>query len=324
MEPTQRQPPARVAHQKTVTKADSFILKAVPDIPEDSVILGVCHVDLEFSSHGKDGWRLADMLAFNYLKTASNSQTWLCGASETDIFEKHGEYVHGNAHNVRKIVLSQDIFDNNEITPFTVVSQQEIKTRVLQEIQTGCAYAKANQKHLMLFFFAHVRPRFYSIRLDPRNMHPSSSVLDLSLDEVIPLLDPSVPTTVTTACCHSGGWTVNPALNATVIAGSSPEKETWTWPQAESVRNRIGGTVFSSAIIKTLCDETSPLLDGESQMSGLSTNNPIQPENPTENQVRTYNAFLRKTNRVLKKTLRHRSSMSSISRHRMMSGNRHG
>ncbi len=246
------------------------------------------------------------MFAFNYLlKRASANQKWLCVASETEIFNKYGEYVHGNARNVRKVVLSQDILDKGEITRLAVISP----TRVLQEINMGCSYTKANQKHSMLFFFAHGKPRSYNIQLDPRNMGS-----DLNVDDIVQVLDPSVPTTSTTACCYSGGWAVNPALNATILAGASPRKEVRSWPQAESSRNRCGGTVFTSAIIKRLCDETSPLLEPnvESRISGLSIGtslqlltptNPIQPHSPTRGQVSTYKALLNEINRVLRQNL---------------------
>lgn len=130
-------------------------------------------------------------------------------------------------------------------------------------------------------------------------------------------INPEVPVTVVTTACHSGRCTVTPNLNTTFHAAAGAHRKSHTWAQPDSIGRRVGGSVFASTIIKSLCDASGPLAQdedltdqpynlrrdasdsGEGSSSALQPSYPLQPSKPTTQQTETLNAFIHVMNKTL-------------------------
>jgi hypothetical protein len=90
-----------------------------------------------------DGWFISDFYAFNYLfRGLGMEQTWLTAVEPTKLVNKYGPYLHGNPYEERKICLSQELLDSDELSPVTVVSPAKMIDQFLAEAKRVSELAK--------------------------------------------------------------------------------------------------------------------------------------------------------------------------------------
>lgn len=315
------QPPGEVIHQKSTLRT-SFNIWTVPDIPRDAIIVAAAAPDFETASPKQDGWMISDMYAFNYLlKKASSNQTWLAVNTEQQLLDKYGDYLHGSPFKIRKVVLSQELLDAGEVTRAEVVSPERMIETVIERVKKACEEAKKKGLPVILFFFAH-GVATYNILLNAED-----SDRGLTIPQLQQAINPEVSVTIVTNACYSGGWTITPHLSTTFCAAVDAHRISYSWPKSDSIGRRVGGSVFASTMIKSLCDASGPLAqDGDltdqldnlqlhafnsaqGSASTLDFSHPPQQSNLTTQQTGTLNAFIH----VINKTLR--TEMSQSCRH---------
>ncbi|KAJ5039198.1 hypothetical protein NUH16_008979 [Penicillium rubens] len=117
-------PLVRGGHARQPDKLPSmFISSTVPVVHENTIILGVTHPTLSTASPKDDGWFISDFYAFNYLfKGLGMQQTWLTAVEPAKLVKKYGSFLHGNPYEERKICLSQELLDSDELSPVTVTT----------------------------------------------------------------------------------------------------------------------------------------------------------------------------------------------------------
>ncbi|KAJ5846043.1 hypothetical protein N7534_009712 [Penicillium rubens] len=120
-----------------------FISSTVPVVHENTIILGVTHPTLSTASPKDDGWFISDFYAFNYLfKGLGMQQTWLTAVEPAKLVKKYGSFLHGNPYEERKICLSQELLDSDELSPVTVVSPARMIDQFLIEARRASELAK--------------------------------------------------------------------------------------------------------------------------------------------------------------------------------------
>lgn len=80
-------------------------------------IVAICGVDDMFNANANlpDGWFLSDFFFFNILmKDLGSSQLWPSALHPQDLVDEYSEYLHGNSYDARKIVLDQQIINENQ------------------------------------------------------------------------------------------------------------------------------------------------------------------------------------------------------------------
>jgi hypothetical protein len=191
---------------------------------------------------------------------------------------------------------------------------------VIQRVKKACEEAKKQGLPVILFFFAH-GDSSYDILLNAEDSNRG-----LTVPQLQQAINPEVSVTVVTNACYSGGWTVTPNLSTTFCAAADRDRESHTWPEPDSIGRRVGGSVFASTMIKSLCDASGPLAQDEDvtdQLDNLRLHafnsaegrsnvlhfSHLQQSNATTQQTETLNAFIN----VINKTLR--TEMSQSCRH---------
>ena len=287
----------------------SFNTWTVPDIPQDAIIVGAAAPNLDQADPTEDGWMISDMYAFNYLLAkASSNQTWLAVNTEEQLLDKYGDFLHGSPFQARKVVLSRRLLDAREITRAQTVSPERMIETVVDAVKKACEEAKKKKAPVIIFFFSHGKPS-YDILLNAQDRRRG-----LTITQLQQAIDPEVLVTVATNSCYSGGWTVTPDLNATVYAAASAERRSFAWPTSGSVGQRVGGSVFASTMIKSLCEAEEPLVvdpeDPSNELRNLRLDETAGAQSDSAvRRTETLNAFVHIMDRVLK------TEMSSSCRH---------
>ncbi|KAJ5843372.1 uncharacterized protein N7525_001113 [Penicillium rubens] len=156
-------PLVRGGHARQPDKLPSmFISSTVPVVHENTIILGVTHPTLSTASPKDDGWFISDFYAFNYLfKGLGMQQTWLTAVEPAKLVKKYGSFLHGNPYEERKICLSQELLDSDELSPVTVVSPARMIDQFLIEARRASELAKRTSAPLLLLIFCHGLPNFH-------------------------------------------------------------------------------------------------------------------------------------------------------------------
>jgi hypothetical protein len=280
-----------------------FISSTVPVVHENTIILGATHPTLSTASPKDDGWFISDFYAFNYLfKGLGMEQTWLTAVEPAKLVKKYGSFLHGNPYEERKICLSQELLDSDELSPVTVVSPARMIDQFLIEARRASELAKRTSAPLLLLIFCHGLPNFYLL------LNNGDTQRGLSMVRLKGVLELGVRVTLITTACHSGGWAVSPDFNHTTMAAADETTTKHGTSNAWGVSQSIGrscGSVFASTLVQSLSNAASPLLDPRerSQPShslriqpllhaeGSEEIQTLQPEEPDESQTLTYNAF---------------------------------
>ncbi|CAM1507528.1 Fc.00g071690.m01.CDS01 [Cosmosporella sp. VM-42] len=271
-----------------------FVSDTVPEIYDNTIIVAATHPNIKRGDPKDDGWFLSDFYAFNYLlKGLGSSQIWLTAADPRKLLAAYPMYLHGNPFQDRKVVLNNDLLNNDELTPVTIVQPAYMIDRFLQEVRTASEIAKRQEAPLLLLVFCHGKDDF-SFVLDNGNREKGISITRLK-----EAIEPGCRVTLVSTACHSGGWAVrktkNPfPLNATVLSASDDVSN--AWQTSRSISSRACGSVFATALIRSLTSAASPLLNhinDAQESSSLQLDQPdsLQPDEPNPLQTMTYNAF---------------------------------
>ncbi|KAE8147221.1 hypothetical protein BDV25DRAFT_132258 [Aspergillus avenaceus] len=261
-----------------------FITSTIPTIHHNTIIVAATHPTVSSGRQVRDGWFLSDFYAFNYLlKDQGLEQTWLTAADPERLLERNGNYLHGNPYETRKVVLSHSLLQGNKLSPVTVVKPNEMIARFLHEVRRASQVARRQAAPVLLLVFCHGLPN-HELALDNGSKNKG-----LSITRLRGVLEPGVSVCLMTSACYSGGWVVNPDFNHTTLAAATGSADSTgqsnAWPNSESI-GRACGSVFASVMIESLSSATSPLLDNPQRSAS-----PLQPEEPTKQQVMTYNSF---------------------------------
>ncbi|KGO66075.1 hypothetical protein PITC_056090 [Penicillium italicum] len=288
----ERQPFVKGGHARMPDRLPStFVSSTVPCVFDNTVILAATHPTVSTADPSEDGWFISDFYAFNYLlKGLGMHQTWITAADPSKLVEKYGAYLHGNPYEDRKVCLDQDMLDQQQITPVTIVRSSEMIERVRLEAKWASELAKRHEAPLLLLFFCHGLPNHHLL-LNDGNSNKGLSILNLK-----GVLEPGVRVTLLSTACYSGGWATTPELNHTAMtaAGEEDNSDTGTsnaWGMSHSV-GRSCGSVFVSTLLETLSSATSPLLEEPGvDTSPSDTQQSLQPDNPNNLQTLSYNSF---------------------------------
>ncbi|KPM39171.1 hypothetical protein AK830_g7384 [Neonectria ditissima] len=284
----------------------------LPDIREDSIIIGVCGVPATEDAllREKDGWFMSDFCAFNFLlKGLGSKQTWMTASSEASFLEfisAHPEHepglLHGNPYNDRKVVFSESLLEKKELTAFTAHSPSDLVQKFLKELKDATSLAKTSMppRPIVLLIFGHGTESL-GVRVDYSKSFLSDAPNELLMfRDINSAIASDIPTTIITTACYSGGWAIKPDVNMTILTAadacdpdaseSSIEPETSkSWNLSKSI-GRACGSIFASTIIESLSASTSPLLEAGSHLvEGVSQS--LQPQAASSTQTETYNAF---------------------------------
>ncbi|KAK4211443.1 hypothetical protein QBC37DRAFT_402496 [Rhypophila decipiens] len=143
------------------------------DIAPNSLILGVCGVNLESSNPDAEGWYVSDFYAFNTLLRGHGwKQTWLTPVSPNDLVKTYGDFSHGNPYEPRKVVLSKGIIDEQLITPPFIVPEGQMKETFFQVLEEYREESEASGAPIVVLLFAPVSPHieedeYYRIEYSP-------------------------------------------------------------------------------------------------------------------------------------------------------------
>lgn len=87
-------------------------------------------------------------------------QTWQTAVEPAKLVKKYGPFLHGNPYEERKICLSQERLDSDELSPVTVVSPGGMIDQFLIEARRASELAKRTSAPLLLLIFCHGLPNF--------------------------------------------------------------------------------------------------------------------------------------------------------------------
>ncbi|KAJ5827501.1 hypothetical protein N7447_004264 [Penicillium robsamsonii] len=161
--PSPYQPFVRGGHTDQPDKLPSmFMSSTVPVVHENTIILGATHPTLSTANPKDDGWFISDFYAFNYLfEGLGMQQTWLTAVEPAKLVKEYGSFLHGNPYEERKICLSQELLDSDELSPVTVVSPARMIDQFLIEARRASELAKRTSAPLLLLIFCHGLPNFH-------------------------------------------------------------------------------------------------------------------------------------------------------------------
>ena len=268
-----------------------FITHTVPDVREDAIILAVCGVsEIVEASPLDGGWFLSDFFAFNYLlKGLGTSQTWMACVHPQDLLRKYGEYLHGNPFSDRKVVLSQDLLDNDELSSVTVEEASNLLHAFLATLAIKCNQARQENHPVVVFIFGHGHEETKGVNLGSDNW--------LEIDAFRTAIGDDVAVTVVSTACFSGGWSVHPQLNVTTTTAAGPETESESWGASGSI-GRYCGSIYATVLIQSLSDASSPLVKHEEARRANPAGS-LQPEKPNQLQAETYHELARTIHHTL-------------------------
>ncbi|KAK1714096.1 hypothetical protein CaCOL14_009920 [Colletotrichum acutatum] len=277
-----------------VTSQPSFVTKTPPSIDDNTVIIAVASPDLKTGVQSRNGWFLSDFYAFNYLfKGLGHSQTWLTAADPERLLETYGNYLHGNPYQEQKVVLSSSLLQNGEITPPVVVEPEGMIDRFLNEIERASAEAVQHDRPLLIMVFCHglVDHRFL--------LDASDDERGLKANRLKEAIADGCRATILTSACYADGWIVKDLKgNNQHPLSATPGKQSESWMLSPSASKRACGSIFASSVIETLASKGSPLVaaEEEEEEKGEEAGSRkeverLQPDQPNDLQVETYNSF---------------------------------
>lgn len=298
---------------------NTFISHTVPDVHPNTRIIGVCGIldvpidniasfmpGLEQSTGTSqkssvdntaspilDGWFFSDFFLFNLLlKGLGSYQAWYTGESPRHLLKSYGKkyapgYVHGNPWQNKKVVLSEEIITGEQLTACTVIDGEKLLDVVCADIKKQCDIARSSGESVLILMFGHGNHDTHGIHIGAES--PFEDIKDtLKTIDFQGLTGREVNVTLLTTSCYSGGWSINPNINASVMATAAPDHLSESWPESVSV-GRLSGSIFASAVIKTLAAPESPLLEEKVKSQKLKT----------QEQERTYLEFTKEIHQSL-------------------------
>ncbi|KAL1906433.1 hypothetical protein Sste5344_007762 [Sporothrix stenoceras] len=168
-------------------RSRQFITRTPPRITPKTRIIAAAHPTSISADPRDDGWFISDFYAFNYLLYGQGqSQVWLTAARPEALLEKYGNYLHGNPFQDRKVVLSKELLESNELTEVTYVRPCHIIQRLLDEVKLATEQAKRDGGSVLLMVFCHGN-NSTSLGLD------GTGKTELTITRLQGVLEPYVP-----------------------------------------------------------------------------------------------------------------------------------
>ncbi|KAF4976147.1 hypothetical protein FZEAL_7166 [Fusarium zealandicum] len=271
----------------------SYVTTAPPIVETDTIIVGVASPTITLGYPSRDGWFLSDFYAFNYLlKGLGSKQTWLTAADPKKLLKAYPQQnrhlLHGNPYHDRKIVLSEELINADELTMPTVVKNTDMISRFLEEVREASIDAYNKNVPLLLLVFCHgmITQEFLLNHQDQRR--------GLKLSELKEAIHPHCRATIYATACFSGGWVVtspgNLHMDMTMLAAAGEEDMSNSWQRSVSGSKTYNGSIFASSVMSTLTSVSSPILVDSQAGQDLT---PLQPDEATDEQIDTYNTFCR-------------------------------
>ena len=258
-----------------------FISRSPPDVDRHTRIVAVVgnHTFKNREAPDEDGWFLSDFFLFMALfRGLTPHQTWIMADTCTPqkLVDRWSKvfppgYVHGGPRFTRKIVLSQKMIDDNKLSEITPVPEAEVKDAFLYFLEKECEIASQEKQRVLVLVFGHGDMETYGIQLGrklikDKNFYPM--VLREELDKIVKKCKPDL--TLITNACYSGGWATYPWSNfstMTAAAGELDVSEAW---RRSTSYNRACGSIWASAVAKTLISDDSPFLEHCTQVPRLA------------------------------------------------------
>lgn len=243
-------------------------------------IVAVCGVTDEMgqANPAMDGWFFSDFFLFHHLLQGLGiSQQWCSAEEPQQLIQKYGEYLHGNPHKPRKVVLNQNMVKAGKLDNFLVFPRGQLKTSFIRTVKSECQAARANKETLLLLIFGHGDSRTYGITLG------TGAVSKLKISNLRSAIGgDDLAVTLLSTSCYSGGWSISPELNITTMAAAGPNSQSISWAARASL-GRMCGSIWASAVLPALLEESTG--------NSIEDVEEILPENANEEQRETFSSF---------------------------------
>ncbi|KAI0392527.1 hypothetical protein F5Y17DRAFT_355232 [Xylariaceae sp. FL0594] len=217
------------------------VTRTFPVIAANTIILGICGV--HEADPQEDGWFLSDFYAFNYLLRGLGShQTWLSATSPRDLLRTYGRYCHGNPYQPRRVVLSDTLLDEGNISMPTVLPRDGMKRGVLETLTRLSDLSHEIEAPLLVLVFGHRQPEDHSLFIESYE-GPECNVIThaLTIEDFRRATTRAKHVSLITTAYFSGGWALTPDLRS--------------WPESPSSEN-LYGSIFASSATCFLTDQT--------------------------------------------------------------------
>lgn len=245
-------------------------------------IVAVCGITDEMgqANPALDGWFFSDYFLFHHLlQGLGTSQHWCSAETPQHLLHKYQEYLHGNPHKPRKVVLSHKMIQDGKLDNITVFPRGQLKTGFMRIVKSECQAARANEEKLLILVFGHGDSTTYGITLG------TGAVNKLKISNLRSTIGgDGLAVTFLATSCYSGGWSISPELNMTTIAAAGPNAESLSWAASASL-GRMCGSIWASAVLPALLEESTSNSTEEADE--------ILPENANEEQRKTFSSFCR-------------------------------
>lgn len=260
----QDSPRTRPLVENAVPRNAATITETIPThapfkVSDDTYIVAVVAGDSETASPFDDGWFQSDFYALNYLlKGIGREQRWLATVDPRLLLNKYGPYLHGNSRRQRRVVLSHELLDAQEISPVEVYKQDQINDRFLGAVSELSTRAKASGGNLLVLAFCHGEHGREQTQTGSRGEWTDVQRLCLtndkkkgvSLNQLKGAIDHGVRATLVSSACYVGGWLMQPGFY-------SSEMESRAWQNSASI-GRACGSAFVSSMMSALCETEQP------------------------------------------------------------------
>ncbi|KAI9842193.1 MAG: hypothetical protein M1837_007406 [Sclerophora amabilis] len=231
-------------------------LERLPAIRDNTHILAVVGPPEFDAAPADDGWFFSDFFLANHLfRGLGKSQRWMTCVDPQTLIDGYGEYVFGSPYEERRVVLDQNQRPQN----VTVHPPHDLRDEFLARIQDTVALAAKTNDHVLVLFFGHGRELSYGLEIGADS---EGEPLLLTPEEVRPVVAsaPDLDITLYLTSCYSGGWVESPWLRnndgkSLITTMAAAKKATMSESLMASISGRIGGSIFTAAVIQTLLRE---------------------------------------------------------------------
>lgn len=164
-------------------------------------------------------------------------QTGQTAVEPAKLVKKYGPSLHGNPYGERKIGLSQELLDSDELSPVTVVSPARMIDQFLIKAR------RANVSPPSPSYLCYGLPNFQLL------LNNGDTQRGLSMVRLKGVLELGIRVTLITTACHSSGWVTSPDFDHTTMATADETTTKYGTSNACEVSHSIGrscGSAFAT------------------------------------------------------------------------------
>src|ERR1700722_7714475 len=123
-----------------------------------------------------------------------------------------------------------------------------LRTEFLNVLGSECTQARMNKQEVLVLIFGHGEEKLYGIWLGGlEDEDPSARLTPQQFRDCV---GEETEVCLMTTACFSGGWTIQPDLNISVLTAAGNKEVSESWPQTKSL-SRACGSIWASAILAT-------------------------------------------------------------------------